>query len=401
MNRNLKICYVANLIFSLGLGIHQQFMPLHLRNLGADAIALGQYSAIGLLASSLAYFPTTWLCNRFDRKWLIFWGWAVAIPIPLVYAFAPSWQWCLAASVVYNASLFTNVALQNYTIKNSPPERITANLSTVFAAFSLGNLFSQPLGGWLVDQVGFTWIFLIAAAFYALSTFLYLFIEADPPLESERDAPAINLRLPRRHALLLLSFCVIHAINILPMEFIVPFINDHSQLSLFWIGLIGSAASFAGAFFSPQLGRIADRWSIFHALGINAALAAASFLLLIAFPDLLPMLLLASLLRGTLKTTSLHTASLGKIARPEERSNLLSLFGFSAGLMAMIGPMISGVLYELQPRYPFLLAAALNILILVLILSRLGALKAYAAPAAVAAAEETDLPRIEAAAKDD
>ena len=379
MHRSLKIAYIANLVFALGMGVHQQFLSLHLRNLGADAVAWGLYSSCSLAFSALSYFPAAWLCNKFDRKTLIIAGWLMAIPAPLIYAYAPSWPWALWGSFLFNISLFSNVALQGYIIRFADPQKISATLAQIFAAFSLGSVFSQPLGGYLLDKVGYTWVFIIAAVFYTISTIMYCFIDNDPPSIEEKESKGIGLSLhiSRKYWVMIISFCLIHSLTMLPLDFVIPYIKDVSGLDLFWIGIVSAAASLGGAFLSPILGKISDKSGIFRAIALNLILSAMAMLLLVYFPKALPALLFSSVLRGGSRTNSLYAACLGSMATPAERSNLLSLFGLSASLFSVVDPIISGALYEMEMALPFKITALLTMIVAIIISLNHGKIQAF------------------------
>ncbi len=59
--------------------------------------------AFGVAKAATNYFAGTW-SDRFGRKPVLVAGWLVAIPVPLLLIWAPSWGWVIAANVLLGIS---------------------------------------------------------------------------------------------------------------------------------------------------------------------------------------------------------------------------------------------------------------------------------------------------------
>src|SRR5918996_3773717 len=55
--------------------------------------------AFGITKAATNYFAGTW-SDRFGRKRVLVVGWLIAIPVPLLLIWAPSWGWVVAANVL-------------------------------------------------------------------------------------------------------------------------------------------------------------------------------------------------------------------------------------------------------------------------------------------------------------
>jgi MFS family permease len=55
--------------------------------------------AFGVTKAATNYFAGTW-SDRFGRKPVLLAGWLIAIPVPLLLIWAPSWSWVIAANVL-------------------------------------------------------------------------------------------------------------------------------------------------------------------------------------------------------------------------------------------------------------------------------------------------------------
>jgi MFS family permease len=56
------------------------------------------------LTKAIANYYTGKLANRYGRRNLLLFGWLIAIPIPIILIYAPSWSWVIAANVLLGIS---------------------------------------------------------------------------------------------------------------------------------------------------------------------------------------------------------------------------------------------------------------------------------------------------------
>lgn len=84
------------------LGSERTVLPLlaqHTFHLGAYTAALTYILAFGATKAATNFFAGT-LSDRYGRKPVLVAGWLVAIPVPLLIIWAPSWGWVIAANIL-------------------------------------------------------------------------------------------------------------------------------------------------------------------------------------------------------------------------------------------------------------------------------------------------------------
>ena len=88
------------------LGQERTVLPL----LATDEFGLTAYSAVltyilafGLAKAATNYLAGSW-CDRYGRKPVLVMGWLVAVPVPLLLIWAPTWWWVLVANVLLGVS---------------------------------------------------------------------------------------------------------------------------------------------------------------------------------------------------------------------------------------------------------------------------------------------------------
>ncbi|HLN78047.1 MAG TPA: MFS transporter [Nocardioidaceae bacterium] len=97
---------VVNALVGGMLGQERTVLPL----LGKQEFGLQAYTAgltfilvFGLAKAATNYFAGTW-SDRYGRKPVLVAGWLVAVPVPLLLIWAPSWGWVIVANVLLGVS---------------------------------------------------------------------------------------------------------------------------------------------------------------------------------------------------------------------------------------------------------------------------------------------------------
>ncbi|RDH74120.1 MFS transporter [Mycolicibacterium moriokaense] len=84
------------------VGQEQAVLPLlakHEFHLSGYTFLLTYVFAFGITKAATNYFAGTW-SDRFGRKPVLIVGWLIAIPVPLLLIWAPSWNWVIFANVL-------------------------------------------------------------------------------------------------------------------------------------------------------------------------------------------------------------------------------------------------------------------------------------------------------------
>jgi MFS family permease len=97
---------VVNALVGGMLGQERTVLPL----LGKQEFGITAYTAglnfilaFGLAKAATNYFAGTW-SDRFGRKPVLVAGWLVAVPVPFMLIWAPSWTWIIVANVLLGVS---------------------------------------------------------------------------------------------------------------------------------------------------------------------------------------------------------------------------------------------------------------------------------------------------------
>jgi MFS family permease len=97
-----SLLVVVNAFVGGMVGQEQAVLPLlaeHEFHLSGYTFLLTYVLAFGITKAATNYFAGTW-SDRFGRKPVLLVGWLIAIPVPLLLIWAPSWGWVIFANVL-------------------------------------------------------------------------------------------------------------------------------------------------------------------------------------------------------------------------------------------------------------------------------------------------------------
>jgi MFS family permease len=204
-----SLLVLVNAFVGAMVGLERSTLPLIGResfHLTSSAAVLSFIVAFGI-AKALTNLTAGALAQRAGRRRLLIAGWAVALPVPLLIALAPSWGWIVAA----NALLGVNQGLAwSMTVVMKidlvGPKRRGLALGLNESAGYGGVALAAGLSGWLAASFAARDVLVVAGAIIAVTAFLLslLFVRdtaGHVALEQTRHHAEADDKPPRlRHA---------------------------------------------------------------------------------------------------------------------------------------------------------------------------------------------------------
>lgn len=149
-------------------------------------------------------------------------------------------------------------------------------------------------------------------------------------------------------------------IPVLP-HLIETFTRSQTELA-HWNLIVSATFGLANFFGSPIMGALSDRYGRRPALLLGFGGLAVSFFVT-AVATQLWMLVLVRLVSGfTMSNISVANAYVADITPPEERAKRFGMLGAVFGVGFILGPLMGGLLGELNIRLPFVVAGSLAML---------------------------------------
>ena len=200
-----SLLVAVNALVGAMVGLERSTLPLIGENefgLGSTAAVLSFIVAFGL-AKSFTNLGAGVVAERVGRRRLLIFGWAVALPVPLLIALAPSWAWIVAANVFLgvNQGLAWSMTVV-MKIDLVGPERRGLALGLNEAAGYGGVAVAAALSGWLAAEFVARDVLVVAGFAIALAALIIvvLFVRdtaSHVALEQARDHPDATTVAPR------------------------------------------------------------------------------------------------------------------------------------------------------------------------------------------------------------
>jgi len=170
-----SLLVAVNAFVGAMVGLERSTLPLIGRDafdLTSSVAVLSFIIAFGLVKALTNLFAGA-LAQRLGRRRLLIAGWAVALPVPLLIATAPSWAWIVAANVLLgvNQGLAWSMTVV-MKIDLVGPKRRGLALGLNEAAGYSGVALAAGLSGWLATEFAARDVVVVAGAVIAVVAFL-------------------------------------------------------------------------------------------------------------------------------------------------------------------------------------------------------------------------------------
>lgn len=153
---NIRALTVRDSLLTMIAGLTGGLDALYVKEvLGADVVVLGLIASIWSAAFLFFILIGGWLSDHYDRKKMLIIGMALTLPNPIIFAFAPDWRITILANLLgalgaaFSAPAY--VALLYSSSEQKTRSRVLAVMSTMIC---LVNVFVPPLGALAVQRLG-------------------------------------------------------------------------------------------------------------------------------------------------------------------------------------------------------------------------------------------------------
>lgn len=155
-NSNILAISVTTSLWSLVQQGWSPFWPKYMKdNLGATVTIIGVITAITTAERLLFQLPGGILADRYGRKKIIVFGTMIRTISPLIYFFAPSWQWIIPAALINGMASLYMPAFSAIIADSLPEKRRGAGYGAYNTITNLPMVMGPFMGGIAIEAYGY------------------------------------------------------------------------------------------------------------------------------------------------------------------------------------------------------------------------------------------------------
>jgi MFS family permease len=365
-----SVVAVAGAMFLMGLGeeLWKRFVPKYLEALGAPVVAIGLYGTARDLLDGVYQYPGGWIADRYGRRSALLLFVCVAAAGYAVYALAPAWPVVfLGLALVMAWSSMASPTLFAVVGDALPRERRTMGFTVQSILRRVPIVVAPTLGGLLIAAQGIRGGVRTGLAVTLVLAVLTLGVASRVRIPRSADATPTDIRgvwrsLPEPLRRLLASDILVRAGEGLVDVFLILYATNVVGISAAEYGaLVGVQMATAIGVYLPAA-RIAHRTG-------RKPFVVATFLAFSFFPAAVLLaqsfagLALAFVVGGLREIGEpARKALIVDLAQPHLRARSVGLYYLVRSLSVAPAAFVGGLLWEVAPEVPFLLATAIGLL---------------------------------------
>ena len=344
--RDLRLLFFSLFLWTFGLGIYNYVWSLYLTQLNANPEQVGLVSSIGFFAAAISMIPGGILANKYDNRTLLIIGWAMSIPVPILFYFSRAWSDVIPGLILLQLSAFNVPAMNAFISALGDQKRMSSAFGAVYSAFPLGLVLSPGVGSLLLTWLSIRDLFWFTLALWTVSTIILFPLKRQPPREVDSKAPLLELpRSSRELTILAFLFGGAVAFSITSPSFLPLFLQDQLHLTDAQIQLLGTVQSLGSAIFAILLGRWAATRNPGSTIAKELMLVAGGALGIALAGSPLLVVPMVFLLGGARAPSYVAYSLLSNMREGKSRAGQFGFYLTFEQLGLVVGSFIGGFLY--------------------------------------------------------
>ncbi len=391
MKGNVRVFALRGVLLTVGGGLTGGLDALYVKTiLHADAIILGLFASIWSAIYVVFILIGGWISDRYDRKRIFLIGTALTLPNSIIYALAPTWHVLLVANFLGAlGSALANPAYTAMLVTSVEQQKRSRVIATINTLASLANMVIPPLGAFFIEWIGglneIRTMFVLQFALF-LGVWVYTFkAMGAQPVTEERDVKGFKMVVKDILRQMGEVYHLSRERRATPWLYIAltgplawgvagPFWTIYAAEAcgspLFVIGLLAAVYSLINVLFQIPLAGVADKRGRRHVILMGRPFTYLCLIALIlggTFRDIVwasYIPILAWILLGIGDSVGPSWTAASTEVMPEElQGRWNALQNFIWFIVAIPAGLIGGVLWDIDPRIPFITALAVDALI--------------------------------------
>ena len=360
--RHFTLLVIVNAFVGGMVGLERSILPRIADiefHIAAKTAILSFIIVFGIVKAITNYYTGT-LADKFGRKKLLVAGWIIAIPIPFILMFAPSWSWIIAANVLLGINqglAWSSTVVMKIDLVGEKQRGFAMGLNE-FAGYIAVALVAF-LTGWIAGEYGIRpYPFYIGIGLVFLGLIGSIFFIRDTKHHVARET--ISNTVPKLKNIFWDTTWKDKNLGSVTQAGLINNLNDGMAWGIFPILLAAKGFTFGeigivtaiypavwgvGQLFT---GRMADKFCKKDMLYTGMFLQAIALIVLIWANTMLHFIILSLLLGwGTAMVYPTFLATVAENTNPQDRAKSIGIFRLWRDLGYAIGAILTGIIADL------------------------------------------------------
>jgi MFS family permease len=383
MRGNLLTLIVSWLFVYFIFSLVGPFESPYIEKLGAPPVVIGLMGSVGAIMLSLVRIPGAYIADKYGRKQIIVvMTFSIALSY-LFYVFAPDWKFVLVGMIVSNLGLIYQPALEAIHADSIPSGKRGMGFAASNVLPSIPTIFAPLVAGFLIETQGFipgmrlvyTIVFfcMMAAAFVRLF-FLKETLHEPKKIKLGEMKKAFSESLgaiaeawgsmSKSLRFLTIAFLVSAFEEPMFRWFQALYVTDVIRISSFDWGFVNTIFITVTIISGFPLGKLIDKIPRKRAVILAYFLyVPASFLFVLSRSFAQVLLVFIIFAVGGSLLYPAYSALMADMIPKEKRGRIMGTIGTLNVMASVPASVLAGLLYSLDPAYPFALTIFLGIVV--------------------------------------
>jgi MFS family permease len=327
--------------------------------IAAKTAILSFIIVFGIVKAIANYYSGT-LANKFGRKKLLVAGWIIAIPIPFILMFAPTWSWIIAANILLGINqglTWSSTVVMKIDLVGEKQRGFAMGLNEFAGYIAVAAV--AFLTGWIASEYGIRpYPFYIGIVLVGLGLLGSVFFIKDTKQHVAKES--INNTIPLLKNIFWDTTWKNKNLGSVTQAGLINNLNDGMAWGIFpillatkgfTIGEIGIVTAIYPAVWGiGQLftGKMADTFCKKDMLYVGMVLQAIALIVLVWANTMFHFIILSSILGwGTAMVYPTFLATVAENTNPQDRAKSIGIFRLWRDLGYAIGAILTGIIADL------------------------------------------------------
>lgn len=360
--RQFTLLVVVNAFVGGMVGLERSILPRIAEaefHIAAKTAILSFIIVFGIVKAITNYY-TGALADRFGRKMLLVTGWLIAIPIPFILMFAPSWSWIIAANVLLGINqglTWSSTVVMKIDLVGEKQRGFAMGLNE-FAGYIAVALIAF-LTGWIAGEygirpypfyvgIGLVFLGLVGSIFFIKDTKHHVAVETTSNTTPRLKNIFWDTTWKDKNLGSVTQAGLINNLNDGMVWGIFPILLASKGFTLGEIGIVTAVYPAVWGVGQLLTGRMADKFCKKDMLYVGMFLQAIALIVLIWADSMLYFIILSSILGwGTAMVYPTFLATVAENTNPQDRAKSIGIFRLWRDLGYAIGAILTGIIADL------------------------------------------------------